>query len=719
VAAATLIALAAAVAAQADVAPKLTVPRLDAPVVVDGTPHEDAWASVTPLALTNLYPSFGSPLTESTEIRIAYDARYLYASIRAFDSEPSRVLATTLYRDRWVSDDEFVVILDTFSDGQNGAMFLVTPAGVRVDNQLTNDAVPGRGPWMNRDWNVVWDAAARMTPEGWFAEMRIPFSSLNVRAVDGEVRMRLKTYRYIRRKGENQMFPPTRPDAGAAPHFQPSLGAPVVLHGVQAARPVLVSPFLTARAATAARGPATTRVDAGLDARWSPTSGTMVDATINTDFAQVEVDDEQLNLTRFSLFFPEKRPFFQERAGLFSVSTGGVSNVFYSRRIGLDDGGRPVPLRAGVRVGARAAGWDIGLLNAWTGSAADDGDTNLGVVRAQRALGAATMVGAMVTHAVGADAGNVTWAMDGSSRLGKTGRLTWVWAQSADEQRGSGGEAGRAYLRVQRDVEQGLAASAEYRWSGRDYAPGLGFVPIGDFHEAIVSARQRWREPSWRRVRSHGWNAGATARVRRSDDGVDELNARAEWNVEMSNNLFGGVRGQVQREDIAQPFPLLGTAVVRPGRYDQTWGSAFLFTPEDRKLRGSFTAEAGSFYGGRRSTLRLSPLWNQSRHFEVSADIDRTVADLPGQGRVSATVVRGRLRLAASRRWLGDFFVQRNTSRRLTSLNGRLRLNLSEGHDLWLVVDGADGPGLTPDGGAASMTLKYVRLFMPTPGGTR
>ena len=716
-AAATLIALAAAVAAEAAIAvPEATVPRLEAPVVVDGTPDEGAWARVTPLPLTNLYPSFGSPLTEATEIRIAYDTRHLYASIRAFDSEPTRVLATTLYRDRWVSDDEFVVILDTFSDGQNGAMFLVTPAGVRVDNQLTNDAVPGRGPWMNRDWNVVWDAAARMTHEGWFAEMRIPFASLNVRAIDGEVRMRIKTYRYIRRKGENQMFPPTRPEDGAAPHFQPSLGAPIVLRGVHATRPVLVSPFLAARAASADRRPATTSVDVGLDARWSPASGTMIDATVNTDFAQVEVDDEQLNLTRFSLFFPEKRPFFQERAGLFSVSTGGVSNVFYSRRIGLDDDGRPVPFRAGVRVGARAAGWDIGLLNAWTGSAGEDGDQNLGVMRAQRALGLTTTVGALVTHKVGAGTGNLAWAVDGSSRLGKTGRLTWVWAQSADERRGSGLEAGRAYLRLQRDVERGLAASAEYRWAGRDYAPGLGFVPTEDFHEAIVSARQRWRDAAWRRIRSHGWNAGATARVRRSDVGVDELSGRAEWSIEMSNNLFGGLRGQVLREDILEPFSLFGSASVRPGRYDQQWVSAFLFTPEDRKLRGSVTAETGSFYGGRRSTLRLSPLWNQSRYFEVSADMDHTTAELPGQGRVVATVVRGRLRLAASRRWLGDFFVQRNTSRRLTSLNGRLRLNLSEGHDLWLVVDRADGSGVPPAGDAASVTVKYTRLFTPTPG---
>lgn len=694
----------------------MPVPRLEAPVVVDGMPDEAAWALVAPLPLTTLYPSFGSPLTESTEIRVAYDTRYLYASIRAFDSEPARILATTLYRDRWVSDDEFVVILDTFSDGQNGAMFLVTPAGVRVDNQLTNDAVPGRGPWMNRDWNVVWDAAARMTPQGWFAEMRIPFASLNVRAVAGDVRMRLKTYRYIRRKGENQMFPPTRPDDGAAPHFQPSLGAPIVLRGVQAARPVLVSPFVTGRADAAARESAATRVDAGADARWSPTSGTMIDATVNTDFAQVEVDDEQLNLTRFSLFFPEKRPFFQERAGLFSVSTGGVSNVFYSRRVGLDSDGRPVSLRAGVRVGARAAGWDVGLLNAWTGSAGRNGDQNLGVMRAQRALGAATIMGAMVTHVVGAGAGNVAWAVDGSSRLGRTGRLTWVWAQSADERRGSGREAGRAYLRLQRDVEQGLAASAEYRWSGRDYAPGLGFVPTEDFHEGIVNARQRWRDAAWRRMRSHGWSAGATARVRRADRGVDELSGRAEWSVEMSNNLFGGVRGQVLREDIAEPFALFGVATVRPGRYDQAWGSAFLVTPEDRKLRGSFTAEAGAFYGGRRSTLRLSPLWNQSRHFEVSADIDRTIAELPGQSRVAATVVRGRLRLAASRRWLGDFFVQHNTTRGLTSLNGRLRLNLSEGHDLWLVVDGADGAVVPPRGVTTAVTVKYVRLFMPTPG---
>lgn len=693
----------------------LPLTRLATPVVVDGSPTDAAWDAVPPLPLTNLYPTFESPITERTEIRVAYDERYLYASIRAYDTEPHRVLATTLYRDRWVSDDEFVVILDTFSDGQNGAMFLVTPAGVRVDNQLTNDAVPGRGPWMNRDWNVVWDAAARMTDEGWFAEMRIPFASLNFRDVDGEVRMRLKTYRYIRRKGENQMFPPTRPEDGAAPHFQPSLGAPIVLHSVRASRPLLVSPFATVRAASE-RSASSSRLDVGLDARWMPAPGAAVDATVNTDFAQVEVDDEQLNLTRFSLFFPEKRPFFQERAGLFSVSTGGESNVFYSRRIGLDDQGRPVPLLAGVRVGARVAGWDLGVLNAWTGSADRDGTQHLGVARAQRAIGASTLVGAMATHRVAAGANNVTWAVDGTSRLGRTGRATWAWAQSADRVRGTGREAGRVFLRLQRDVERGLAGSAEYRWAGRDYAPGLGFVPTEDFHEAILTARQRWRDVRWRRLRSHGWSTRAAARVRRADGGFDELGARAEWSIELANNLFTGVRAQTLREDIAVPFPLFGRATVAAGRYDQAWTSLFLFTPEDRRLRGSLTAEAGSFYGGRRSTLRISPLWNQSRHFEVSADLDHTVATMSAGGRLVATVVRGRLRLAASRQLSAEFFVQRNTTRGVTSLNGRVRLNLSEGHDLWLVVDGANGQGqvTSPAGRTAAVTVKYVRLLRAT-----
>jgi hypothetical protein len=319
-------------------------------------------------------PTFRSPLTERTEIMVTYDDRYIYLGARLHDSEPRKVRANTLYRDRYSGDDIVALVLDTYNDRQTASWFTVNPAGNRIDRALSNDGeFTGSDP-MNDNWNALWDVATSQSDSGWSAEMRIPFSSLGFQDVNGQVTMGLIAYRMIARKNERQLFPAIPPnwDLGFA---KPSQSQRVVLEGVHSRRPVYVTPYgLGGVSWRSELDPLHTRYirpsdethEGGVDFKYSPTSNLALDLTANTDFAQVEADDQQVNLTRFSLFFPEKRQFFQERSAIFDFSTGGVSRLFHSRTIGLGEDGTPLRIYGGGRLVGRAGGLDVGFLDLQT-----------------------------------------------------------------------------------------------------------------------------------------------------------------------------------------------------------------------------------------------------------------------------------------------------------------------------------------------------------------
>ncbi|MSR83431.1 MAG: hypothetical protein EXS58_10995 [Candidatus Latescibacteria bacterium] len=259
-------------------------------------------------------------------------------------------------------DDAFALVLDTFDDDQTAAAFITTPAGVRKDLSVYNDAEPSWETPYDTSWNTFWDAAATRTAEGWFAGLRIPLSSLRFVVREGQVVMGLITWRYIARKNEIDVYPAISPKWYWGV-LKPSVASQIVLKGVQAHRPLYFAPYASAGIGQAAqladddyRTSRTFKHELGAELKYPLASNLTLDLTANTDFAQVEADDEQINLTRFSPFFPEKRPFFLERVSTFDFRLAGDEQVFYSRRIGLSEEG-PVRLLGGTRlVGQARAG---------------------------------------------------------------------------------------------------------------------------------------------------------------------------------------------------------------------------------------------------------------------------------------------------------------------------------------------------------------------------
>ena len=361
--------------------------RVDQPPKIDGVLDDEVWKKA-PLVeeFTQQEPREGAAASERTEVRVLYDGKTLHIGVHAFDVQPSAIVATEMRRDsdRLLDEDNFEVILDTFNDSRNGYMFVTTPLGAKLEQQISEEGEGNNrlgfglvNSNINKNWDGIWDVAARITDDGWTAEIAIPLTTL--RFADGaEQTWGINFMRNIRRKNEQVFWAPI-PKAYTLTRVSQAgslVGLQSLNHGLDLKlKPYVVSGVRDTNTSASLQTTSFLR-DVGFDVKYGVTGGMNVDVTYNTDFAQVEVDEQQVNLTRFSLFFPEKRDFFLENAGQFKMGTGGTftsttveTDLFFSRRIGLSDTGTPIPIVGGGRLAGKAGRHNIGVLDIQTDSA--------------------------------------------------------------------------------------------------------------------------------------------------------------------------------------------------------------------------------------------------------------------------------------------------------------------------------------------------------------
>jgi hypothetical protein len=706
--------------------------RLSEPIVLDGNVDDPAWERVPPLELTTYSPTFGGAPTERTEIRVAYDDSYLYLGGRLYDSEPDGVSVKTLYRDRYSGDDVFGIVLDSYNDNETAVWFTTNPAGVQADRTVSNDGEFTLGRPMNPDWNTFWDVATVQNHAGWFAEMRIPFSSLGFQDEDGHVEMGMSVYRLIARKNERHIYPPTPPDWGFLSFAKPSKTKRVSLEGVRSRSPVYVTPYLLgglSREAELDSVQSTYGFDndatreLGLDIKYNVTDNLTIDLTANTDFAQVEADDQQVNLTRFSLFFPEKRQFFQERAAIFDFNTGGFSRLFHSRRIGLNDG-RPIRILGGARLVGRVGGTDIGALNMQTGRADGLPTENFGVLRLrQRVLNENSTVGGMVTTRLAEDGGyNVAVGVDGAIRLVGDEYVIMKWAQTFDDADAAGLGAidrGRLLARWERRRQTGLSYSADYIRSGNAYTPELGFQMRDDFTFLQTTLRYQWLLGESSPFRTVSVGSSAFTYLRNSDKTVESGFVEPSLNVEFKNNARLTLSLQNSYEGVRDTFTLSDETDVPSGDYWFRAGFVHFEASRAATVRPTFTVSAGSFFDGWNATVQAEPAWNLSSHLELGGGYQFNLIRFPErQQSLKAHLIRLRVDAAADVHLSFSAFLQYNSTSDVASLNARLRYRFREGNDLWLVYDeglnterGPVGDPRLPLSQNRALLLKYTYTF--------
>ncbi|MFB3069907.1 MAG: DUF5916 domain-containing protein, partial [Gemmatimonadales bacterium] len=441
--------------------PSATARRMTASeqIQLDGLLDETAWRSAPSASgFRQQEPIEGAAATERTEVKVVYNETTLYVGIMAYDSDPDAVIARVMQRDRvmrgadfgqfqFTSDDGIAILFDTFHDHRNAMIFATNPNGAEFDAILSDE-----GREVNVDWRGVWRVAASRTADGWSAEFAIPFRTLRYPASEGEATWGFNVFRSIRRKNEDVLWSSwSRNNEGfhrvsRAGHLAglaalPRSGANIEI------KPYVLGGVAQTRGGGGGGGAlddfnADGEFDLGFDAKYEIRPGLVLDATVNTDFAQVEADDEQVNLTRFSLFFPEKRDFFLENSGIFEFGDRGFFEpppylLFFSRRIGIAPEGE-VPVLGGLRLTGRVGAQRIGVLNVVTDDAFGRPKTNFAVARVTHDVGTNNYVGAVMTDRRSSDGWNTTGGVDWS--FWANPRLVFMGFVSATATSGDGGE---------------------------------------------------------------------------------------------------------------------------------------------------------------------------------------------------------------------------------------------------------------------------------------
>ena len=675
--------------------------RLPGPIVFDGRVDEAAWDEIPVLPMTVFTPTFGGGPTERTEIRVAYDDSHLYVAGRLYDSDPDGIRVGTLYRDRYSGDDILGIMLDSFNDNETAVWFVTNPAGARTDRTISNDGESANGSFMNPNWNTFWDVLTTRNEEGWFAEMRIPFSSLGFQDNDGRVEMGMGLYRVIARSSERHIFPAIPPDWGSQSYAKPSQFKRISLEGVHTRKPVYVTPYVlggvnrfaepyTARSVYVFDNRVTR--EAGVDVKYNVSANLTLDLTANTDFAQVESDSLQVNLTRFSLFFPEKRQFFQERDAVFEFNTGGLSRLFHSRKIGLD-GGRPMRIYGGARLVGRIGGTDIGVLSMQTDAAGDISAENFGVLRLrQRVLNAYSTVGGIVTTRVGNEGSyNVAVGVDGIIRAVGDEYVTLKFAHTLDDKDPSDlslPDRGRIVARWERRKQSGLGYSADFIRSGRAYAPDLGFQLRSDFTFVQNEVQYLWLRGERSPFRTIAVRNTASTYIRNGDKTAESGSVQPKFTLELKNGSKLEFSTLHSYESVRDTFSLSGGTDVPPGDYWFHAGTASFVASHFTVFRPAMTVSAGSFYDGWNTTVQAGPAWNLSSHLELSATYQFNMIRFSDRDlSLNAHLALLRIEAAANVHLSLSAFLQYNSTTDVASASARVRYHFSEGRDFWLVYD--------------------------------
>ena len=674
----------------------LELTRLPGPLVVDGHPDEEAWQKIPVLPLTMYTPVFRGQPTQRTEIRVAYDDENFYVGGWFYDTNPSGIRVNSLYRDRWNGDDALAIYIDAFNDNQNAKWFGTTPSGMRFDLLVSDD-----GNTTNDSWDTFWTSRTSMTDAGWFAEVRIPFSSLGFQTgPDGRVVMGLTVTRLVSRLDERVTFPAIDPKF---PFRRPSVARDVVLRGVHSRTPLYVTPYVLGGgsiAALPAAAPAAdvrrerdTSREAGLDVRYPVTGKLTLDFTVNTDFAQVEADGQQVALDRFPLFFPERRRFFQEGSSLFDYTAANGLRLFHSRRIGLTPDFQPVRILGGARAVGRVGRWDIGALEMQTDRHGTTPAENFGVLRMRRSIvNENSTAGFLATSYMSADGrSNVALGADTSLRVYRDEYVGVKWAATADSRERSGiGLTDRSLFDTtwERRSQRGLSYTWQFSRAGEGYRPEMGFMPRRDFTTANVVGN--WflytdKHPYFKRI-----YPGALAfNTFRNADRVLESGTYAFW-VQWDTKAGGGgwVEPKWFHENVLAPFVIGNKVHVPAGSYDFADLQLVYLMPNGRKMRTNADFRTGTYFDGRRTQLILSPTWNVSPHLEFGGDYQMTLLRFANRNEsANVHLARLRIRTALNAQASGNAFVQYNSTTNRLDFNVRFRYNVAEGTDLWLVYN--------------------------------
>jgi len=694
-------------------------------IVLDGKLDEPAWAATPPIGdLIQQEPQTGAPPSERTVVYLLHDDDFLYVGVEAFDREPDRVIGTDMARDASLSsDDRIEILLDTFRDQRSAYYFATNPAGALVDGLAF-----GNGK-LNTDWDAIWDLRTQRTEEGWTAELVIPFKSLSFPAESTSWGFNIS--RNIYRKLEEDRWSGARLDAEFLNVSE--VGEISNLAGLNQGVGLDVRPFIAGSWHSESGSGSETDFEPGLDLFYNITPSLKFTGTVNTDFGETEVDARQINLSRFSLFFPEKRAFFLEDAGVFDfastgpASPGGIPDSgadvypFFSRRIGLLNG-EQVPLDFGSKLTGTIGSRDIGLLYVRTGETNSVEDKDFLVGRIKQNIFTQSYVGGVFTDGnPNSNASGQTYGLD--LRLATSGFLDRrnlvfdAYYLLGTEDGVSGDDASYGFAVTYPNDK--WEAEITYREIQENFNPGIGFVQRKNVRMYRIGGGYNPRPKDFFNIKQAFHRIYYTQFDRLDNGQVEssELNIKPiDWHFFSGDSILALVDISHRFERLFQPFTISPGVVLQPGDYTFTRSRFSLSSATKRPLSGRLAFGWGEFWSGTAEDVTASLIYKIPPWFTVSVATRQTFAHLP-EGDFIARVITGTLDFSISPRLSFSNLIQYDNRSENLGWQSRVRWTIKPGSDLfisfnqgWIHEDGGSFD-FNPTGSKISAKLQYTFRF--------
>ena len=685
---------------------RLDAVRATGDVTLDGALDEPAWATA---AMAQHFvqndPREGQPATFDTEVRVLYDDDALYFGVFAKDDEPSRLIVNDLKKDyNTDGSDGFRIILDTFHDERNGYQFATNPAGAKWDAQMSNE-----GRETNANWDGIWDVATRVTETGWVAEIRIPFRTLKFDSAEAQT-WGMNFERKVRRLNEDSFWSPipriydiTRVSLA---------GTMDGLRGLRAGKNIRVKPYALSSSNTVGRLGTDGDFDAGLDVKYAVTNGLTWDFTVNTDFSQAEADEQQINLSRFNLFFPEKRDFFLENTGIFFFGAGGGgfaaggggggggggrqngsgdTRLFFSRRIGLSDSGNEIPILAGTRLTGRQGAYSIGVLNIQQRSLDTVPAANFTALRVRRDILANSDIGAVLLNKEADGPGfNRVAGVDANFRFGPYVSANAYGARTFSPDSALPAQGREYTMRVGGRYEGRVwQANGRFDTIGSRFNDEMGFVPRLGVDNAFLFLGRRFRPMAisrWVRETRPHWQVDTFTRQNGAGLESRYQDFHLPFAFQDGSNMEMGVNPNV--EVVRAPFTINSSRGVRvnPGRYE--FNEYFIFWNTNGAARVSFNNRysIGEFYDGYRRAYTVGPSVRLNENFNASLNLAINDIEL-STGSFVSKLLTARVNYNFNTRMFVNALIQYNSDNRQWTSNLRFNLIHRPLSDFFLVYN--------------------------------
>ena len=688
------------------------IPKKMTEIVLDGDIMNTEWMGAFILNnFKQIEPNLGANATENVEVKVLYDEEYLYVAANIPFNEPSQIFATTLERDKTLTnDDYFEIYIDSYNDKLNTLVFRTNPLGARQDLEISRN-----GEDFNDSWNTFWDATSKIKKDGWSTEMRIPFSSLRYEKSDVNI-MRLKAIVKYKEKNERIISPQNNTEISFA-HYHFSNSQEVQFENLPSARPLYITPYVKGNLisqnllnsnGTNYENQATllerkeyansevldkTLSNIGLDVKYKPTANSTLDFTLNTDFAEVEADDRVVNISRFPIFLPEKRLFFLENADLFN-SNQFDHRLFNSRRIGIENGSA-IPIIGGVRFTGNSSKWQYGVLGMQTHKVEDVAfSTNMSVSRLRRTIGSkGSNIGILNTNKINKDESNHLVAVDANIRFTDIIKSRFTLAATFDTQTGNWKPMFGAAIRT--FSPNGFGIDYSFREYTEDFNPELGFVERPNTKRITLENgwRKTYSNPTFLRFIRIG---NYTTKYWLSSNGANEV-FQSNMYISLIHKKGYELSAFIPiylEDNLYSPWQFSEGITIPEGNYQMWKFNPFFISGNAKPYQIFLDIEFGDFYGGKQLTTVGRLEYDISKTFKAELGLTynrlkfpASFLDIDVSNTVNLSRYFSRLKFNFSSKASINTYIQYDTRSDKAGLNLRFRYNPIEGTDLYMVYN--------------------------------